>query len=574
MRRAPHSFTRSGVPIVLLAAALGGCAASTDDTAGTDAPLRIVLDQPSSGAFVEGRVLRVAGHVEGPARTVVIDGEAVDLDDQGRFDFRRDVEPGAHRVSLRASGGGDEVGTYAAAIVGDLRPSTERVTNAAAIELGPDALAAIGAGASDLIGRQDVSALLAGRNPVVEGTWGHVNVTSLEHGPIEVSFRPDRGTLVVDVAIQALRIGLQVDTSITGAGSGELTAMSARLSAPLAIGMTEGHPDVALSGATVGFDGFAFALDGIPEVLENSNIVRDALRVQLEERLSGMLATMMPPYLQQTLATLPTSGELDVAGAPIAYDARIATLSVTPNGLSATVDLGVRAAAPLPGRETFGTLRTDRGAPPVFAPHGVGLAVAVDAVNAAATAAWAAGKLNLDLPRVPFGERELTAGALSLITNRVGRELGPEVPLSLAVRPGLPPVARVAEGGIEIHLADVPLDMMADTGDGAPMHLISLSAGVRVTIVPRVVDGAIGVEIRGLEIVMDPIDARVAEVEALEDIVHGVLLPRLAGMLDLGGLRIPSLRGFTIDAQHLSATAGYAQFQGAITYRPEAPAAE
>lgn len=569
MRRAPTSLVHV-LPFLALAS---GCMAEADDgTAGAGDALRIELDEAATPRFQEGRIFGVSGRVEGGATTVRIDDQVVRLDADGRFSYTEAVAPGAHRVRIRAGSAESEVGTYAAAIVGDFRTADEPVHEAAAIELGADALDALGRGASDLVARQDLNAALAARNPVLSDTWGSVSVTNVAHGAVDVTLRSEGGKLVVDVAIHDLQVGIGISTSSLGDIAGQLTSQTTRVEAPLTLGMEAGHPSVGLDGTTIAFDGFAFDVDRLPTSLESNDIIRDVVRTQLEETLQQKIGELAPGFVQTALASLPVTGEIDVRGASLAYDVGIASLAVTPAGLAASVDVGVRAANPVAGRD-HGALVLDHGLAPMTGTPGVGLSVSVDALNEAAMAAWAAGLLEIDLPRVPLGETELSTSALTLISGRLARRVAPDLPLAAHVSLGLPPVARVRDdGALEVQLADVLLELLAAPEGGNPEHLLTVSVGAQVAISTRVEGGAIVPVIGDLVVTIDGVDARPDEADSLAELVHGLLVPRLGALLDFGGLRLPALRGFQITAEQLRTQNGYVRFVGSLDYVGADPA--
>lgn len=529
-------------------------------------PVRITVELPAPGSFIEGDTLRIVGSVQGPATEIRIGDEVVALDGDGRFDVSRIVEPGAHRVRLSAGEGDGAASTYVAAIVGSFAAPGERVAQAATVALGPSALRELARGAAALLSRQDFEGLAMGANPVMDAWWGEARISHVTHGAIDVVLHPEDGTLVVAAAIRDLDVGIELDPSIGPTLGGNLGASVVRLEVPAYVEMIGGEPSVTLGAASVSFDGFFFMLDYVPSFIENSNLVRDAVRSRIETAIETAAADALPGYLERALASLPTSGQLDAAGVPIGYDARLSALSVSTSGLSASVDLGIAAVAPVEGRGAQGAIRFARGGLPANATSDVGLSVALDALNAAAMALWASGRLDTSLPRVPFGERELTVGALTLLVRDVGRGIDGSLPMSVSVRAALPPVARTRpDGSLELFLADVPVDLAAETPEGAT-HLLSVSVAARVAVTPRVVDGAMTVELGTIELDLDGIDIPPATAEVIANLVRDLVLPQLTSTLSIPSFRVPTVYGFRLDAEQLAVREGYVTFGGSLRY--------
>lgn len=520
---------------------------------------RVTLFEPEPGSFLNGDTLRIAGRVEDDSSvTLVIDGEDVPLSPDGSFDVTRTVAPGAYRVRAVATDAAGRRGSaFSSAMVGDRAAPGEMVPDAVALGMDAATLDLVAQAAADHLVTQDLGAGLVGR--VASDWWGKLDVTYVAWSNVTASLGPGEGTIHATVGIHDVAVGLKFDPPVLPSTHGTLRVETLQVDAVLSVGASGGRPVVSVLDSWVGVHGFSYDIDGVPGAVEQ--LAEGKVKGMVQDQLESAVDTMLPRFVQDALAGLPMEGEIEVLDAPLWVGGAISELVVEPAGVYAAVDLGVEALEPLAGRESVGFLYVD-GARPARRDAPLTIDVALDTVNAATFAAWSAGLLERALAD-SMGSAPVPAGLVGFLAPSLGRRVPAGAALEITTRVELPPVVLPRGDGLEVSVADVRMGFSA----GGEVLLV-LSVGLSTTITARVdeITGAVEPEIGEIRVRADAITAPddVVAPERLDTAIEGLVRDRMAGLLDVGGLEVPSVLGLRLVGEQVAVRDGYLSFDGRV----------
>jgi len=527
------------------------------------APPRVTIESPALGAYVEGSELRVRGRVEDvSAVTVTADGEPVALDEQGRFDFARTVPRGAYRVRVVAVDAAGHVGSaFTTAIVGHFAAPHDLVPEAIAVALGDEALEAIADTIAPHISPENVEPVVLAANPVASGFWGEVAATSEAHDRAQVTITPGSDSIAVAIAIPNVRVPFEARLPLGIRIHGTTTATRALVEATVQVSALDGRPLVRIVDSNVVLEGLFIDVSGLWDYVDRT-FVTSALEGTIQEGIRTAVETKVPPALEAALEGLPLSYDIELAGYTARLAGEVAELRATEAGLRAVLDFGVNPLG-LPGSvDAPGPLLLGLpGAPGGNAFRGVEGAMSLDLLNAALFAAWRVGGLSHSFAELhePSG-RLVDAAVLGLLLPIEGPAR--DAPLAVNVEAVLPPVVRPTDDGVEIHAADVRIDLIAQTG-GEGTRLLTVSAGVRATVRPFVAEDGIGLSVMNVEVSIDGLEdiPGLPPAERLDEMLGELLAPLLEPFTELRGFAIPSFYGLTLVPEDASVYQGYVVFE-------------
>jgi hypothetical protein len=529
---------------------------------------RIIVESPEPASFIDGSQLRVRGRVEDIALTgFTVDGEDVPVTGEGRFEFARNVEPGVARLRLRAEDRAGHVSyAYTSALVGRFRPAGDMVSEAMSFGIGPDALAEVSTGATALASSIDVEPYVLAENPAVSGWWGEINVESVGYSRVTIGLEPADGGIEVTAVLDGVHV------VVGGTLSGTLDADRAVLSGWITLGTSGGRILAELVDPWVVLEGFRLDFAWVPWFIEDLAVVRDAVRTRIESALVSSVNEVVPPYIENALSSIPQGGAFTIHDVPLELSASVASLEVDRHGIRGSLDAGLRTGMVDLERTRGipGSLDLDGTSAPMPDASGIGAAVSFDIVNAALYAAWSWGALELRFDRPELDRGPLTLAQLGLFAPELLRLAPPDSPVSFVVTPELPGVVvPTTGGGVEVAFGDVTLEVVANTREG-DVHLVTISLALRAPVFPRVTDGVLSVHIGEVEVIGDAPGAPAgfpAGTE-LDSLLARALGPVLGMFTDIGGLVVPSLYGFHVDAPLLAVEGSYVTFAGTLRYTP------
>jgi hypothetical protein len=492
----------------------------------------MIVAADAATVAVTGRVLEHDASEE-----LTINGEAVDIADDGSFSHQLTPRPGANIIAATLSGA-PGARAQRSFLYGEFAGLDQMVRSAAALRVNREGFSDDDAEIDDLsaivsaaIAERDVIKLLPASYSFQAPVVGTVNVTLLERtsGAARVVLTPRAGGVHAVVRVPDVRVRhrLRFNCAITTCDeTGTATADAVEVALDLDASLNDGAIDAASKNATVNVINFQNDQDGAVASAAQSVI----------EYFTGDLEGRIEDLLQPAIATA-TSTDFSVAvgglAVPAAIDLRplidlqleltqeLDTLDFSDTG--ALLGLGVRANA------TFDAGDPGAGAPGWLVQGGAvgdyrtdppfGVSTAMDMANQLVFAVWGQGAFQLSMPLGPLGDG--------------------------AVRLDAPPVFLPEADGESMLV--VAGDIVVDTTyEGAPVELV-LSVVTRARLVADPAHSRATVEL-----VDDPV--LYAEMTEGPNAITGFVLttlveelgPKLVGEL-LGSVTVP-LPSLPLDA--------------------------
>lgn len=540
-------------------------------------PPVLVLEEPQEPALITGDTLRLRGQILDDDEEVSLsaDGEPVPLGPGGRFELTRTVAPGAHRVRLQVR---DRAGHVryrpVAAIVGDLAPYEALVEDAAALTLGADAFVELNVGLEDILNsdgfRQQLRALLI-------GDYGDVSIRGVEFTSAEIDIAPNMGGLSAQARIHGVHVRARAcfDAVIDDiCKSADLRVQTLEVGADVGVWAEEGRLRTATRSASVAAHGFSYDVSGVPGFIED--LFRGEIRSEIERQGRDGVAGVLEDELPAMLEDASLGAGVELLGTAVALEGTFREVSLDPAGLHVRLDLDTWAEAPLEDRMAAGYLRQPHGGLTRTDTTSVSAQISLDAINAATFALWS-GFAPYDAGVLPGLRGDLTVEELALATQsqRVLGELAPpEAQVAGTLDLGLPPIVTLDEldGAIRITAADARVRLAARVSDGmaeadVPLVTLSLflSAPIRVSTDPS---GTLVAEVGEVTLTADAIEAPAGFLggEDLDALLRELSPLLTSALLDVGGLRLPSLAGFELRDPSVLASDSRLRFDATLTY--------
>lgn len=528
---------------------------------------RIVLESPLPGSYVEGTTVRVAGRVEDRnVERLELDGLPVPIDRDGRFEILRYVDAGAHRFRLRATDtSGRESWAFGSCLAGAFAEPGEPILDAASLGIGTAAIDALEPGGEALLAAQDYEALVLALNPVVSGWWGRIEVLGEDHGAIGLELSPGNSQLSATVTVASIRVPFVIRSSVGANVSGVATVARATLTQALGAEVTAaGRINVFSRGTNVALTDFRVAVDWVPSFIENWDRVRDAIRTRIEAAVEDGVGNALPPYLETALSRVPRSGTFPLMESRVHVDARVADVHLGSGGIGVVVDLSVEGSEHT--KDAPGSIVIGHEASSPIAGPGVSVGMALDVLNAAAFAAWDAGTLDRRVDSLPYMDDVLRMSHLTLLVPQLRRAAPAEAPIAVVLSPALQPVIQTTrDGEIEVFAPDVRATLVAVV-DGADTPLLTVSLALGAPVELHIERDEIGVRVGAVELTADLVDAPAGAPagDELDALLRAALGPASASLLDLSGLRAPSVYGYQVTADSFSFDRNFLRFTGTL----------
>lgn len=436
-------------------------------------PLEILIEEPPRGSRGDvGVPIQVVGRViNGPVTSLTVGGNNVVPAADGTFSAELPGELGLNIVVTEAT---TEDGRLAedrrAVLVGaDDDPGGE-VGNGMQIMISTDGFARLNQLLSGFVADLDIDDLIAGQDT------GDFNVESVQYSDVTMRLVPRQGFLEIRLTIHGLR--LEMSGSVDGpfgidiGVAGDMRTNALYIDAQLNLNPTpDGGLDMALNNPQIQFEGFDYNLNGVPGFIED--LFEGTVRGMAEDALRDALGGLVVPELFDPAALSQT---IDIVGVSVDMELAIRGVEVTYDGMLLTMGGALRVSTP----------QRNGGALPVNpTPAGMSLGDAIDMsmssdfVARIMHAMWAAGALDLSIG--PGGDVELPGGGgLGLLQSSLGEAgegIDPSSPLTIGLRPLLPPIAYVdpeRERPLVVEMGDLMMDLDVPEGRLASVstHLI------------------------------------------------------------------------------------------------------
>lgn len=337
-----------------------------------DVPLpevEILLDQPAYGAFVGDGPVTVAGRLSVPHGVVLVDGERVSVDVQGRFETTLPVEAAYRNLDVRASLGASEDRQYVPVFSG-LDPM-DTWPGGITLRLTGEGLEVIGDALGEQIDTTGWDAQLLAALPPVDQGWLRLTPTAVSHDPTVVALRPAPGG--IDTGITMTNVAVEMDLEVDIAGTS--------FTAPVTIGY--GQIEIgAMSVPSVDDEGSLWlSLRDSFIVMDDPEVTIDGVDVWIAELVIGALDGVLEPVGEllldaflESFATVPLGGPYAFQTDLMGTDVEIRLTDAQGDMLGVAAQLGVGIGEPVPQEALFlpapaGSTRADRPAHAVVGVH-------------------------------------------------------------------------------------------------------------------------------------------------------------------------------------------------------------
>jgi hypothetical protein len=463
-------------------------------------PLVLIVEAPPRGHAAFGPNLLVRGRVEGATAPVVtVAGVPAPVDADGAFSVQVPVQPGLNILITQAEDGARRAEDRRAVLQDADADPFSALSRVVRVHLSQVALATVAALASELAEAQDLQALAAENMPP------DVHLDALEYSRIEVLLEPARGVLQATLRVHDLELrvrgGVSFGAEIEVAGTA--TANPAEVVAEVRIAATpQGGLDIGIERTEVTLHGFDYDIQAVPGLVEDW--FADEVRARGEDLVAGALGDFVLPNLFDPAAL---NRSVEILGRTLNVSLKLDEVLLQPGSMQLVLDANATPGALVhPG----GAVRRSPGLEPTMRVGAeVDTAVAADLLSRMLHAAWAGGLLDFDADALEM-ENPLTVQALALALGEGARDLDPDAPVQMTVRPLLPAVVRMEAGPrpVVVEAGDVMLDFHGPTG---------LMLTVAVHLIARA-----NVDVRGLDAIELSADL---EVEAHADVADTPLGP-------------------------------------------------
>ncbi len=531
--------------------------AEVDDVQPAVGSPSIRIDTPSAAAFLKVGTHNLTG--------AAVDLVSVDVTPQGGVITPTEAERSAATLSagsfaadvtaawgintyeaLGTDAGGDTWLARRSVLAGTFSPSQGPVEQAAQVRIETDAFDTLANMVENALDPVTLSKGLAGGPPVYEESFGILgldavelaaSVGSIDFGPPDLGIDPVPGTLVIQLVLPTVEIGLPVDGAIVGIGfDTEVTigCDQAIISGELRIGTDgEGGLDMEVLDPNIELRGFWYDVSALPgDALEG--LFTSNLQGILEAQLIAQVEAGLPVLLDATLAGLQTPTELPFLETTAVITPGFRTALVDDNGLGLVMDLDVQV--PIAGTKSApGYLHGGASLPPLTGTD-LGMIVSDDLVNRVLHELWAGGVLDLS---IDSDEGLLDA---DLFVEFGGTNGG-----SIALEAMLPPVLVQKDGAPRLQVGEWLLRV--ETPDGDNGEYVDFACALSAAIDLEIADGSL------LGTVTDPQVSYIvrgtdwtARHETITRLVEGSLpVEDLLALLGTLEFPLPTIGTFTFD---------------------------
>ena len=352
-------------------------------------------------------------------------------------------------------------------------------------------------------------------------------VSSLSMGNPDAELDPTGDGLELEVEVPDFELTLDAVGEALGIGFDiEVSAWADRVTVEglLQVDAVDGELTVDLLDPVVTLDGFGYDTSLIPFGVEEYLFV-ESIESFLEEMAVVKIAEMVPPLLEEQLASLDLSFETEIMGHELGVAAHFADAGMDRKGMyvDVNVELGLGDEDT---RQGLGFLQAPETEPVLDTQSDVAMVVADDLINRIIYGLWRSGVMDMTLST----EDE----SLDLL---VAAMLKSEVAV-VTLEPMLPAV--VLERGEALELQIGALDVTIHTPGGEFGDYLKLTAGAQVPLSVVTRDGFFVLEIGDpvLDFMVQEADWGAASTEAITQMLEALLSPEVV-LAMVGELAFP-----------------------------------
>jgi len=471
---------RTLLPALLILAA---CRSETGQTP-LDEPARphlaLQIDTPEAGAYLPVGPVEVRGRYEtlGDLRLLGAPLEHAD----GTFEGSADLMRGTNLIAISGrSPGGTTYATHHGVIAGDLADPAAPVPEAVVARVNRGGLDRLSALVATLVTADALAAPLVTGEPITAFEDGDtrvdVEITNLNFDDVSARITPGDGAAQLRVTLHDLDLGVWLQAR-RGAGSASLrqqiTASRVVLDASVGIRVQGGAIRTSLTQVDVQLHDLRLDTSAWPSWLQGS-FTDTAIRVLLEGVLRGALPDLLPPILDEQLATLDLSFATTVMGRGALGAATLRSAGFDPDGLQIGADLALTLDGVRP-RPAPGYLASTLVPPAPDRSADLAIALRDDVLNLASLLAWRADLLEL---RLSTDDESLPPFVFDALGGSRNGAVG--------ISAGLPPTIVESDGQLRAQIGELMLRVDTEGGDNG--ELLIAAAGGHVDLVLGVTAG-------------------------------------------------------------------------------------
>ena len=434
----------------------------------------IEVQSPARGSFIEGgQAVTLSGTLtqgSAPIERLLLDGEEIPFESDGRFSLAFEPTPGVNVIGLRVedSGGERAVEGLSFHYAGDNEPAAV-IPDAVRMKIGPELLD------DDKPDLDDVAAILQlviSDPALTDGIVGmtiendsyDVVVAGFSFDDVDIDIDPQDGELPVLATLDDVELAFDVFgkggyswLSTQGTGTCTEVIVLVRLE-------PTGGVDIEVVEAAATLHGFELEIDWVPGFIESwiEGWAQETIEEQLESTVLEMSDGVIGQYLEAYAVDLDLTGSasltLTLSGLDVSEDGLLLTLDGVAEGTGGSIP------------DTAGSTRTSEAAPTWPIDRSLPFVVAIDddLVDQVLFAFWATGALRLE-----FGAVEIAV----LAGEPLPAPLGPVENLVLDFQ--LPPVIRPGdeEHGMVLQLGEFVMDITRSDGEKVTASINVLAGG-------------------------------------------------------------------------------------------------
>lgn len=460
----------------------------------------LTLQSPAPAAWLP--LGEVAAHGTcGNVETVQLNGEAATFDvEAGTWEGRVSLDRGVNVIEARGVAPDGEYRFERHAVLsGDYADPGQPIEDAADLRVNQSGLDKAMDWAAGMVDPATITAAAAGMNPVYEDTYGvfgwdaveiAADIDDIQFSPLELTATPSQNLLELEAVIPDLFVDLQaygeavwIDFDVDAS----MAADQAVVTGWLMVDTTdEGTLDVELIDATVELQGFTYDTSLLPGDVESYLFV-ESIRGVLEDLLVDQIKTLVPELMEEQLAGLDLSFDLELMGVPLSVSASFDDATIDEDGIALGTDIDVYA--PGNGAHTYtGYLTAPTSTPTLSRSADLSAALYDDLLNRVLFEVWRAGIADM---RLSTDDGSLEPLYLLALKADQG---------TIQLTPGLPPVVVEKNGGLELQLGE--LEVTLDTPGGELGDHLVASVNVFAPVEIYATDGVVKLDLGDPTLVM------------------------------------------------------------------------
>lgn len=529
-------------------------------------PPTIELEGPTD-QFITGGPVHLKGRVTdtNPVK-VLVNGRAYDVDENGAFDILQDVSEGSTRLRVTARDAAENTrSSFKSVIRGRFASLGQRIPSAATLTLTPETLNELSRGGSDILSDTDFDETLRDLNPIFDNVV-KINIAYENHGVVNFTLTPSGNTLYAELGISQLEVGVEADTPVLDV-SGFASARDIVINAPISFAVENGKLNVDMMGADATLRDFMFTIDPLPVEISGVEQIQEVAEREVQRALKRAVRKILPKYLAEALTSM-LPADIAIGDKTVHIAPAINTIAVSDSGLFISMDITPDApkSTPeqFPGYFAVGAWDEPQSTSPAT------LNLALDALNASSTAAWAAGMFNQRLDNLELFGQPLTFGQFKLVIAPHMENIVPlTTPLILELDANLPPVISAEEQTVRFSESDLRVRILAKVSETEEMQIATLSINLDAPIHGGIAGAnPIELDLAQLHVTADPIDApdSFPTSEELDSVGAALVGPFVEDFFATGTLSLPSIYGFDITPDSLAMSGGYMSLSASLHY--------